>query len=215
MKVIDINIPEVLNDLTLGQWQEITDLELNEGISGDFYMRRVLSIVYGIKDVRLEDLKKADVEIMMDSVRNILTQEPSFENRFTMEGVEYGFVPNLDNITFGEFTDLDEYSDRKDYHKMLSILYRPIIKKQTGGRYKIKRYRGSSDMSGMPLGIALGAVTFFLTIGLQLTSDILSSLTPEERQQWQKLTLEKSGVGMPQSIPSPREISSGSRISLN
>lgn len=173
-----IKIPEELNDLTLKQWQEIT--AIGEDVDKEFYMYRILNIVYNIKGVKIENIKNYDIELMADAIRTILEQKPVFKNRFMMGDVEYGFIPNFDNITFGELIDLDEYSEKEDYHKLMSILFRPITKKQTGKRYKIAKYKGVGDLSGMPLGVALGAVSFFLMLGAQLVSVTLNSLTAEE-----------------------------------
>ena len=192
----DIELPEKLNDLTLKQWQDITSIESDDE---EFYMYRILNIVYKIKGVKIEDLKNYDLELMSDAIRELLKIDPVFENRFKLGGVEYGFIPNFDDITFGELVDLDECADKENYHKLMSILYRPITKTQSGGRYKIEKYKGIDDLSEMPLGIALGAVGFFLTLGAQLLSDTLNSLTGEEVAQAQKQGTQKSGDGILQS----------------
>jgi len=193
-----IKIPEKLNDLTLKQWQDI--VAINEKADKEFYMYRILNIVYGMKGVKIEDIKNYDVDLMSDAIRGVLEQKAEFQNRFKMGEVEYGFIPNFDNITFGELVDLDEYIERSDYHKMMSILFRPIIKRQSGGRYKIEKYKGVGDLSDMPLGVALGAVGFFLMLGAQLVNDTLSSLTEEERAIAQKQDIVKNGDGIPLSI---------------
>ena len=41
--------------------------------------------------------------------------------------VEFGFIPKLDNISLGEFVDLDSYmSDWDNMHKAMAVLYRPV-----------------------------------------------------------------------------------------
>lgn len=83
----------------------------------------------------------------------------------------------------------------------MSILYRPV-KKVSGKRYSVINYKGSSDnLVGMPLGIALGCLAFFLRIGNVLLTDTLSSLTEKEEQEVKQILL-KSGVGMPQLMSS-------------
>ena len=42
--------------------------------------------------------------------------------------VKFGFMPKLDDISLGEFIDLDKYiSDWQQMHKALSVLYRPVV----------------------------------------------------------------------------------------
>jgi len=194
--ILDIKIPESLNDLTLLQWQKI--MAIGEDVEPLFYIKRILSIVYNIK-AEFNSIKESDIELLTDAVRSLLVQKPVFKNRFMLDGVEYGFIPNLDKISFGEFIDLDKYTEREDYNKLMSILFRPIIKSQVGDRYKIEKYGGSYDFNMIPLGIALGAVTFFLTLGEQLTAATLNSLTEGEVQQAKRLILAKNGGGIPAS----------------
>ena len=193
---MNITIPEKLNDLTLLQWQKI--MAIGEDVDPLFYIKRILSIVYDIK-AEFNSIKESDIELLTDAVRNILAEKPVFENRFTVDGIEYGFIPNLEKISFGEFVDLDKYTDPQEYNRLMSILYRPIIKKQVGARYKIKKYGGSYEFNNIPLGIALGAVGFFLTLGEQLTQDTLNSLTEVEVAQARKLISAKNGDGIPAS----------------
>jgi len=193
---MNITIPEKLNDLTLLQWQKI--MAIGEDVDPLFYIKRILSIVYDIK-AEFNSIKESDIELLTDAVRNILAEKPVFENRFTVDGIEYGFIPNLEKISFGEFVDLDKYTDPQEYNRLMSILYRPIIKKQVGARYKIKKYGGSYEFNNIPLGIALGAVGFFLTLGEQLTQDTLNSLTEVEVAQARKLISAKNGGGIPAS----------------
>ena len=196
--ILDIKIPDNLNDITLGKWQDI--IEIGENVEPAFYIKRILSIVYNIK-ADFNSIKESDIERMSDAGRNILTESPVFQNRFTLGGVEYGFIPNLEDITFGEFVDLDKYTERENYAKLMSILYRPITKKQSGGRYKIGKYKGSYQFKEIPLGIALGAVGFFLTLGQQLMTDTLNSLTEGEVAQAKKSILAKNGDGIAASTP--------------
>ena len=188
-----INLPEKLNDLTLKQWQEIQALPDNSG--DEFYMRRVLGFVYDIRGVDIVNIRNSDIELMMNTVKDLLNTKPKFQQRFTLGDVEFGFVPNLDDITFGEFIDLDKYSTPEDYDRLMSILYRPIIGKQSGNRYEVEPYGGSYSFSDIPLGVALGALVFFLTLGEQLMNDIRNSLTEEEVAQLKKQGLLKNGVG--------------------
>lgn len=216
----DIIIPEKLNDLTLGQWQRVVELETSDKVSREFYIRKVLEIIYGIDGDNLEKIKASDVELMMDAVTKTIEQKPEFQTRFILKGVEYGLIPNFDDMTFGEFVDLEEYQGKgggdaetpeshpEDYHKLMSILFRPIIAKQSGRRYTIEPYKGSGDLSGMPLGVAMGVLAFFLTIGSQLISDTLNSLTEEEAGRLRRSLMRKNGDGTFQSILSPRETSS-------
>jgi hypothetical protein len=194
-----VTIPENINEMTLGQWQRIAEA------GGSIKTKELLDITYGLKSIK--DIKNIDIDYLIDAIKKVVPSEKDIEDKkfqlqreFVLDDVKYGFIPNLDDISFGELIDLDEFTDIKNYHKLMSILYRPITQIQTGGRYKIEKYKDVGDLSGMPLGIALGAVSFFLTLGQQLTNAILSSLKEEGVPQAWKWDTLKSGDGSVRSI---------------
>jgi hypothetical protein len=118
--------------------------------------------------------------------------------------LEFGFIPKLDDISFGEFIDLENYMmDWQTMHKAMAVLFRPIIHKKREF-YRIDDYGGSSRYSDvmldMPVSVALGASVFFYRLGTKLphlTLDYLqkelkrAELTPQLKQ-----TLEENGDGI-------------------
>lgn len=193
----NLEIPESMDDLTLAQWQEL--MRIDKDSTEEFYTRRVLQIVYGIKGKDIDKIKASEVKVLIDAVTAIFEQQPEFSNRFRLDGVEYGLVPNFDDMTFGELVDLDKYSDKDNYHLMMGILYRPVTD-SFGDVYKIEPYHKETDLSRMPAGIATGCIAFFLTLESDLMKGILNSLTEEERVMAEQFLLEKSGVGLAQSM---------------
>ena len=50
-----------------------------------------------------------------------------FKEMQTDTSVEFGFVPKLDELSFGEFIDLDKYlQDWDSMHKAMAVLFRPV-----------------------------------------------------------------------------------------
>jgi len=100
-------------------------------------------------------------------------------NTFKLKGsdgveVEFGFIPSLDKMTYGEWEDLENYIfDQKNLHRAMAVLFRPLVY-QIGGKYRIHSYEGSdfySDvMKDMPADIALGARVFFYRLMKKLGS---------------------------------------------
>ncbi len=91
---------------------------------------------------------------------------------FNLNGVEYGFIPDLEDITFDELVDMDTYlPEVKDHHKLMAILYRPIYKHKDG-KYRLVDYIGTGKradiMLELPLNIYLGAIHFFEDLGKDL-----------------------------------------------
>lgn len=192
-----VNIPETLNDIKLSTWQKYHELVKDKDPASEFVRRKTLSIFYGINEYQLMKIK--DIEKLIDDLNAVFSQQPELTQRFIFNGVEYGLIPNFDDITFAELTDLDLYVEEKDYHKLMSILYRPVIR-TFGKTYEIQSYNGSNEkLKDMPYGIVLGVLGFFLRIGEQLTS-VIQSYSLEEYLVKRKLISPKSGAGINQSI---------------
>jgi len=103
---------------------------------------------------------------------------------FTMEvdgeTIEFGFEPNLDEMSYGCYLDLAESSKDlwDNIYTFLATLYRPVISK-AGKRYRIAEYEGT-DFSMIPYfknaitaDIALGSVFFFLHLQRELLSAMM------------------------------------------
>ena len=83
-------------------------------------------------------------------------------NRFTVNDIEFGFIPSLDEMTFGEYVDIDTYiKDWKQMHKAMAVLYRPIEAKYDD-RYNIVAYDGEETdiMKDMPLSVCFSSIVF-------------------------------------------------------
>jgi hypothetical protein len=121
-----------------------------------------------------------------------------------LNGVEYGFVPDWDEFSAGEWIDMETYTADfwKTPHKAMSILYRPLDRKW-GDRYSIKPYTAKEDADvflDMPAPLVAGALLFFWSTEKKLLNALQSSLI----QKTQEVTsLLQSGVGTPSSTPWP------------
>lgn len=118
------------------------------------------------------DIPKKEADKTLIDILQILNDKPDFIQRFEFDGIEYGFIPKLDDITVGEFIDLDEYvKDAKQLHKIAAILYRPVIK-SNGKLYDIEKYEGTSKyadtMMKVDYKVILGAMVFFWNLGNSL-----------------------------------------------
>jgi hypothetical protein len=102
---------------------------------------------------------------------------------FNLNGKKFGFIPKLDDITFGENADLVKYiNDKETFHSAMAVMYRPVTA-QVKERYIIEEYEGSDKyadiMRNAPLSAFLGAKVFFYSLMTELQSCILSSLEEE------------------------------------
>ena len=107
--------------------------------------------------------------MLVKDIVKALNTEVEFSNMFTLNGIEYGFIPNLDSITHGEWVDLIEYEGNIDtMNKLMAVLFRPVTKKDKLGNYSIEPYNGTKERADafkvMPLNIVNGALVFFLNL---------------------------------------------------
>lgn len=146
-----------------------------EAVETDFITMRILKVFYnlGPKDARL--LKQSQVELLITKILNVLQQpKGEMKNIIEMNGIKYGLIPNFSEVTMGELIDLDELYREKDFIKLTSILYRPIIGEINGvGEYNIEEYDGYDDkFKDITLDIIEGYLGFF-----QKSFQILSHTT--------------------------------------
>jgi len=215
---IEITIPNNLNEITLGQYQKFLSIAENNK-EGEFLNAKMIEIFCGISLADTYNLKMSSVTAILDVLNNMLEQKPQHIVQFKMDGVKYGFVPDLDELTLGEYIDLDNnISKWEQIHVAMNVLYRPI-KDSKGLNYNIKDYdtSDSDKMKNMPLGAAMGSLFFFYNLGLELSRDtILSSkkqLQTEATQEGQ--TSQQDGDGINQYMLWLNQILQDLKISLN
>jgi hypothetical protein len=121
-------------------------------------------------------------------------QECKMIPQIEFNGVKYGFIPNLDEMSLGEYIDLDNYfHDWDTMDKSMSVLYRPITYSK-GGKYLIEDYKGTDnfmEMRNLPLNVVMGAKVFFYHIGIELLNHIpnylmASEMTDQQAQIFQQ-----------------------------
>jgi len=214
---IDITVPDQLSEITLGQYQKF--LKIQKEVEDErFLSSKMIEIFCNVNLTKVMKLKLADVTAICEILSDMFNEKPALRRRFYLNGIEYGFVPNLEDISFGEYVDLDNYlSDWELMDKAMGVLFRPI-KTKYGERYSIEEYDASDTgvMKDMPLDAALGAVLFFYHLGIDLSTTMMSYLEHKEETALQQfLNLEKSGDGINQFTHSLKEILQGMKISLN
>jgi hypothetical protein len=192
-----IEVPTSLEHITIKQflkWKHAT-----ENSSEEFLPFQLVSIFCNIELNEVIKIPLKQFEDIIFTIGKALEETPKHVQRFMMNGVEYGFIPNFDNVSTAEYVDLDTYIDT-DVLKAMMVMYRPI--NQTFGKdlYNIKEYNGTDGfeiMNDAPASIFLGAKVFFWNLGTDLKNYIphyLERVTTEE----EKIILEKNGVGISQ-----------------
>ena len=216
---INIKIPETLNEITLEQYQRFEKLIANNEPS-EFVNQKTIEIFCNIDLKDVARIRIADVTDILNHLNTLLQTKPKLTNTFKLGVYEFGFIPKLEDITAGEFIDLEtNLSSTETLHKAMSILYRPITNK-TKHYYNIEKYESSDKYSEvlkyMPLDIALGSMLFFYHLHNDCVNGLRDYIQNEANQSEQaNKLLEENGVGINLFTQQLEEIFSTLKLSLN
>ena len=190
----DINIPETLRDLKVGQWQKYIKIyEKNKDAdSTEFLEKKLLEIFCGVS---LKDVDRLELGVFDKTVKHIsslLNSNTDLVQRFDLVGadgatVHFGMIPNLDKMSYGEFIDLEKYIfDDKEFHRAMAVLYRPI-KHYNKDKYLVHDYSGTEFLAEVmrdtPLDVAFGARVFFYRLATKLGNYTMVSTLKELQEK--------------------------------
>ena len=218
---VEIQIPSNLSEVTLEQYQKFTKLNTEENQDSSFLMHKTVEIFCNLNLQDIAKVKFTYVQEILNDINNLFDKKQDLIPTFTHRGIEYGLIPVLDDMTLGEYVDLDEnFTDWDTMHKAMTVLYRPVTLKK-GDRYQIEEYNGldnAETMKEIPLDVVMGCMFFFWNLNeelLKTTLNYLSQEIPKELTTEQLQTLVKSGGGINQSMDSLKEMLDDLNISLN
>jgi hypothetical protein len=210
---LEISVPTELNEIKLSQYQAFLKIA-KDNDDMEFLNQKMVQTFCNIDLKDVAEIKYKDVLQITASLGKMFdVKSHRFINRFKLGGVEFGFIPDLDEMTFGEYTDLDSYiGDWENMHKAMAVLFRPITKKGLNNTYEIEKYNGSitySDvMKHAPLDVVFGANVFFYNLGNELLKSTMNYLENNTQMQTilQQHNSENDGVGIVQSMDLLKEI---------
>lgn len=141
--------------------------------------------------IKLTPAQLKQVVTFFESVME--SKESEFKCFWEHNGIKYGFIPNIESVTFGEWLDLNSaiQTHPTTMDKMLAILYRPVTM-EFMGKYKIEDYSSDNHLSNrdimrsMPLHIANGCMLFFSTIRSELWTTFQEYLEKQTNQNLEK-----------------------------
>jgi len=209
---LTLNIPTSYGDISLKKWLELqTELE-NYKDDEDAVNALILFHLCGLDPTYLKGLDIISYStIKLELDKFLANTELPLQKIIEVDGVEYGFEPNLSQMVYGAFCDITKFetiSIDKNWSKIMNILYRPIVKKQ-GDMYSIKPYiPNENDTKWLSVGmdIHFGALFFFVHLSIDLLNSTLKSTMETAIPRNIKQILGKSGSHILQSMNSPMGI---------
>jgi len=204
---LDILLPNSLSEIPLSRYQEFVAMK-EKSNDEELIANKMIQIFCGLQLGEVAKIKLKDLNGLIKHFTEVFSEKPQLIRNFKIKNVEFGFIPNLENISFGEYVDLEHHlKDWSTYHKAMAVMFRPIKEKHKD-KYSIIEYEPNEDMQDLmrfaPLDVAISASVFFWSLGSELLQATLTYLRNEltktrDLTNFRKeFSLENDGVGIHQ-----------------
>ena len=202
---LDILLPTNLSEIPLSRYQEFIAMK-EKSNDEEFIAQKMIQIFCGMKLGEVAKIKMKHLNELITHFTKVFSEKPQLIRKFKIKDIEFGFIPKFDDISFGEYVDLENYmKDWKTYHKALSVMYRPI-KNTNKDKYEIVDYEPNEDMQDLmkftPLDVAISSSFFLSSLGIELLKATQTYLKKELKKMTDSTNLAKdtnlakNGVGM-------------------
>ena len=175
-------------DVTLESWLKLIDFA--EGTKTEEATNTIAELS-NIPKRLIKELQLSDVAFIMNKVGELQAkQDTKLKRLIEINGVEYGFHPDLDSITLGEYADIEQLIKNgieTNLPELMAILYRPIKQKHENGVYVIDAYDGdirmrTEEMKQMSSEQVQSALRFFFALGKVLLKILPSYLMDKQKE---------------------------------
>jgi|TARA_R110002020_G_scaffold238933_1_gene451510 hypothetical protein len=197
------NVINSWSDVTLEKWVQI--IKVKDGLNSE-QAKETIKALSDIPEKLIKELSIIDVAIILKNIYELQAKEDTELKRIIeIDDVEYGFHPKLDDITLGEYADLETFiKNGLENHlpEIMAILYRPVQEKKNN-KYTIEAYDGdltirAEIMNKMSAEQVQNALVFFWTFVKEFLM-ILPSFLMEQAEKIAKMqhpaTSQINGIG--------------------
>ena len=197
------NLIDSWSDVTLEKWLKIVDFETE---SKTEQAEETIAALSNMPKDLVKELSLRDVAVIMSKISELQSkQDTTLKKVIEIDGVEYGMHPNLDDITLGEYADIETFIKNgieKNMPELMAVLFRPV-KERNGEAYTIEAYDGditirAEQMKKMSADQVQSSMVFFWSLGSELLKILplyLMERTQEIAKGLQTETLPKDGDG--------------------
>ena len=205
-----LEVVNSLRDIPLKNWQALMQAQED----GNLTEEQTIATLLGLKLDILRHLKSSSVTTLSNHLKSLFNRQYNLVRHFELDGKEFGFIPNLDQASYGETSDIEDFiASPSTMHKAMAVLYRPVTLskgKGPGRKYRIEDYdpgKYDETMKDCPLDVALGAQVFFCHLTADLVNSIPSYMVEGMDQIKESETFQKNGGAIINSIRLLEEIS--------
>ena len=195
------------------KWENVTLEKWGKIIAKDIKSKpkAALEMITALSDIPkklVKELSMQDVAVIMSKIAQIQADTKSeLKKIIKVDGREYGFHPDLEEITLGEYADIENYIEmglEGNLANLMAVLYRPIVEKE-GNNYTIEAYDTknfnlrSEAFKKMKAREVNSSLLFFWSFVKELLKILPSYLTERNKvilSNPQMSSLQKSGIGL-------------------
>ena len=176
-KVETFKLIDSWSDVTLETWLQLIDFETGTKTEE---ATETIAALSDIPKQLVKELALSDVAVIMSKVGELQSkQDTKLKRIIEINGIEYGFHPDLDSISLGEYADIEQFIKNgidKQLPELMAVLYRPI-KEKKNDIYIIDAYDGdirmrTEEMKQMSAEQVQSALVFFYNFA-KILSEIL------------------------------------------
>jgi hypothetical protein len=203
-KVKEFKLISKWEDVTLEKWLKL--IEFKKGSKSKEAQETIAALSNIPKDL-INQLELKDVAVIMSKLADLQEgQNSSLKKIIKIDGKKYGFHPNFDELTLGEYADLEtmiKNGVENNMPEVMAVLYRPIVEETSSGVYTIEAYDGNisiraEEMKKMSAEQVQSSLFFFSNLGKELSMTLplyLMERLKEMKEQLPPNLLQKSGRG--------------------
>jgi len=171
------------SDVTLETWLQLIDFETGTKTEE---ATETIAALSDIPKKLIKELALSDVALLMSKIGELQAkQDTTLKRIIEINGVEYGFHPDLNKITLGEYADVESFMSNgveSNLPELMAVLYRPV-KLKKNDIYIIDAYDGditmrTEEMRLMKAEQVQSSLFFFYNLG-KVLSEILPSFLME------------------------------------
>ena len=192
------NIVDSWADVTLEKWQQLV---LGKRKSKTQEAKETIKALSDLPVKLIDEMALSDVATIFERLSK-LQIEGKLKKVFEIDEVEYGFLPNLDEITLGEWSDIEHNIKdglEKNIHKIMAVLFRPVTSRENKlysiEAYKDGKQRAEKLRKKMSAAQVQQSLVFFWHFGKELSKILPLYLTEIMTKIQVEMNLQKSGVG--------------------
>ena len=128
-----IEVPGSTAHIYLEGFQELDKYEKPDKV-------QTISSLLGYDTAFIRTWKSRSVDQVYNIISELFSRKHGLVRRFKLGNVEFGFIPNLDDASYGEVDDIrNTISKIETWHKAMAVLYRPVVQSK-GEKYMIEKY---------------------------------------------------------------------------